>query len=197
MAATMTRWHAALLLVAMVLMARLAAADIAETNGARPDLVIADGVPEDFEDLTRATWALFIDAFPARRACVAPITVDAARQLNDRAAYDPARRLVTVRVPGTAPNLRASLVHEFAHHLEFTCPAQRALRPAFLVDQGLATHASWFTGATWERTPSEQFAEATTEYVLGRRHAHLRSVVTADAVHSIRVWARGTRVRHR
>lgn len=197
MSATVTRWHAALLLVAMVVMARLAAADTAETNGVAPDLVIADGVPEDFEALTRATWALFTDAFPARRACVAPVTVDAAWELNDRAAYDPARRLVTMRVPGTAPNLRASLVHEFAHHLEFTCPAQRALRPAFLADQGLGTHAPWFTGATWERTPSEQFAEATTEYVLGRRHAHFRSVVTADAVHTIRAWATGTRVKHR
>jgi hypothetical protein len=188
--ATVRRRKLALVLVSMTLMVRLAAADTVDTTGARPAVAIAEGVPGDFEDLALATWVVFTEAFPARRDCLASVTVDAAWVLDDLAAYDPSRRLVTVRIPGTAPNLRASLVHEFAHHLEFTCPAQRALRPSFLAAQGLSRDAPWFKGATWERTPSEQFAEATTEFVLGHRNAHVPTVVTAQAVQTVRTWAR-------
>ncbi len=190
MSATVRRRKLALLLVSMTLMV-LAATDTVDTTEARPTVAIAEGVPGDFEDLALATWVVFTEAFPARRDCLAPVTVDVARELDDLAAYDPSRRLVTVRIPGTEPNLRASLVHEFAHHLEFTCPAQRALRPSFLAAQGLSRDAPWFKGATWERTPSEQFAEATTEFVLGRRSAHVPMVVTAQAVQTVRTWARG------
>lgn len=181
----------ALLVAAMTSVVWLAAADFVETTESQSALVIAEGVPGDLADLARSTWTLYIEAFPARKDCLAPVTVDGAWELDDRAVYDPGRRLVTIRIPGTAPNLQASLVHEFAHHLEFTCPAQRSLRAAFLAAQGLSTDAAWFKGATWEETPSEQFAEATTGFVLGRRHAHVRTPVTVEAMHAISDWAGG------
>jgi hypothetical protein len=190
-AGTVRRWQVALLFISMTLMVRLGAADIGMTEP-RPILAMAAGVPTDFVHLARATWTRFTEAFPARQGCLAPLTVDASWELDDRAVYYPRQRLVAVRIPGTAPNLTATLVHEFAHHLEFTCRgAHRAFRPTFLAAQGLPPDSPWFQGVTWERTPSEQFAEATTEFVLGRRHAHRRTAATDEAIQAIRNWARG------
>jgi hypothetical protein len=187
----MDKSRAALLAITMIAVGVLAGAGTVKSTEKRATLSIAEGVPNDFEDLARATWDRFTDAFPARRKCLVPVTVDAAWDLADRAVYDPGRRLVTVRIPGTAPNLQASLVHELAHHLEFTCPAQKAMRAAFLRAQDLAVGAAWFKGPTWERTPSEQWAEATAEFVLHRRPAHGRITVTDAAVNAISDWATG------
>jgi hypothetical protein len=181
----------ALLVISVTSVVWLAAADPVKTTEAPASLTIAEGVPDDFEVLARGTWRRFVHAFRAHRECIAPVIVDAAWDLDDRATYDPGRRLIIVRVPGTAPNLQASLVHELAHHLDFTCPAQRSLRGAFLRAQGLSAGAAWWNGATWERTPSEQFAEATTEFVLERRPAHGRIFVRTEAVHTISDWAAG------
>lgn len=157
-------------------------------NG-RPGVARAERTPADVRALALATWERFRDAFPARRGCLGPVTVAGAWDLDDRATYDPGRRLVTIRIPGTAPNLRATLVHEFAHHLEFTCGAQRGLRAAFLAAQSLPAGSAWFEGDTWELIPSEQFAEATTEFVLGRRPPHARIAVTLEALRVIKTWA--------
>jgi hypothetical protein len=161
--------------------------------GTRPatDLTFANGMPEDLRHLTRVTWERFTRAFPARRDCLAPVMVDGVWELDDRATYEPGPRLVSVRIPGSAPNLEASLVHEFAHHLEFTCPEHRRLRSSFLAAQGSPKNAPWFEGRTWGSTPSEQFAEATTEFVLGRRPAHARIDVSRAAVRVIGSWAVG------
>lgn len=180
---------------ALVAAALLSAAS--HTGAARPSLRFAEGVPQDLRAVAAETWERFVAAFPARGECLRPVTVDGAWELADRATYDPHRRLVSVRIPATRPNLEASLVHEFAHHMEFTCRAHRSLRPRFLEARGLSSHAPWFEGATWERTPSEQFAEATTVFVLGRRPAHVRAPVTVGGVRAIRAWARATQLRHR
>jgi hypothetical protein len=177
---------------ALVAAALLAGAS--HTGAARSSLRFAEGVPPDLRAVAEETWDRFVAAWPARAGCVKPVTVEGAWELEDRATYDPHRRLVTVRIPGTRPNLEASLVHEFAHHLEFTCRAHRALRPRFLDARGLPSHTSWFEGATWEQTPSEQFAEAATVFVLGRRPAHLRTVVTLEGIRALRAWARTTQL---
>jgi hypothetical protein len=187
----MRRWRVVVMVIWITSIAWLAATR-AEQGTELQVLTVADGMPRDFEHLARDTWQGFMDAFPARRGCLDPVTVDAAWSLDDRAAYDPGRRLVTVRIPGTAPNLQASLVHEFAHHLEFTCSAHRTLRPRFLRAQGLSPGASWFKGEAWELTPSEQFAEAATEYVLGRRPSHSRTAVSKAALRVVSDWAAGT-----
>jgi hypothetical protein len=154
------------------------------------DLTVVGGSPSDLRALVVATWDRFVDAFPARRSCLGALTVRGAWELKDRASYDPARRLVTVRIPGTAPNLQASLVHEFAHHLEFSCPEQRNVRAAFLAVQDLPRSASWFDGPSWETTPSEQFAEAVVHMVVGRP-AHPAVVINPGCVALLRAWGRG------
>lgn len=162
-----------------------------EAERGRPELTFAANVPGDVRALASTTWRRFVDAFPAARGCFVPAALTSGIELEDRAAYDPDRRVIAVRIPGTAPNLEASLVHEFAHHLEFTCPALRSIRGAFLAAQDLPPGSAWFEAPTWETTPSEQFAEATIEAVLGRRPAHVRIPITAEAVGVIRAWARG------
>jgi hypothetical protein len=176
----------------------LAATGVAAEGGpARPELVFADGVPSDVRALADGTWKRFTDAFAGRWACLAPVTVTAAWSLDDRAGYDPDSRLVRIRIPGTAPNLAASLVHEFAHHLEFTCPEHWSLRASFLSAQDLDADAPWRAGETWSEIPSEQFAEATVRFVLGRAPAHRLVSVENEAVAVIRAWAAGDRLTHR
>ena len=155
-----------------------------------PRITFPEGTPEDLQRLATQTWAEFIAAFPGRRDCIGSVTVAPALELGDRAAYKPVAALVTVRVPGTAPNLRASLIHEFAHHLDHTCSRVRPFRRRFLAAQGFATTRPWFAGATWEQTPSEQFADAAVEIVLGRT-SWLRLHAREAALQELRAW--GTR----
>ncbi|MGH2579418.1 MAG: hypothetical protein ACRDHK_03390 [Actinomycetota bacterium] len=153
------------------------------------DLMITGASPDDLRALIVATWDRFVEAFPARRSCLAPVSVQGAWELDDRGSYDPVRRLVMVRIPGTAPNLRDSLVHEFAHHMEFTCPEHHDVRVPFLVAQALPPSASWFEGRSWEITPSEQFAEAVVRVVLGPP-AHPTVLILPRSVALLRAWAR-------
>lgn len=174
--------------VLMMGLVPLSAADVPAALK-EPPLIVAPGMPDDLQHLARIMWHRFVRAFPARARCLDAITVDGEWKLHDRAYYDPDRRLVTVRIPGTAPNLAASLVHEFAHHLEFTCPEQVEFRHAFLLAQGLKDGSPWWEGATWEQTPSEQFAEAVAEYVLRERPTHATTTTTERALKAIRHWA--------
>ena len=164
------------------------AADGASTD--RPALRFADDVPNDVRQLAVATWDRFLAAFPARLACVADVTLEGAWTYGARAHYDPDARLVTLRIPGTAPNLSASMVHEFAHHVEFTCSAQRSMRPEFLAAQGIAPGTRWRAGHTWFDKPSEQYAQAVIQVVLGPQPNPL-VVVRPAALGVIRRWGRG------
>jgi hypothetical protein len=163
----------------------------ATTGSGMPALTFAPGTPRDLRSLASDTWERFGEAFPARTDCMDPVELAGAWELRDRATYDPEDGLVTVRIPGTAPNLRASIVHEFAHHLEFTCAAHEDLRRRFLAAQGLPPDTVWFDGPSWERTPSEEFAEATVVLVVGRP-GHLRIRVQPAALAAIREWAQGS-----
>jgi len=154
------------------------------------DLTITGASPDDLRALIVETWDRFVEAFPTRRSCLAPVTVQGAWELDDRASYDAGRRLVTVRIPGTAPNLRDSLVHEFAHHMEFTCPEQHDVRVPFLSAQALPRSATWFEGVSWETTPSEQFAEAVVQVVVGPP-AHPSVLIHPRSVALLRAWGRG------
>jgi hypothetical protein len=171
---------------ALTLVAGVAAG---EAPPGRPRIAYDPAVPGDLRAVADGAWTAFTDAFRARWACIPDVRLTDAWQLPVRARYDPTLRLVTVRVPGTAPNLRATMVHEFAHHLEFGCPPLRQLRPAFLAAQGIAAGTSWLRGASWNRIPSEQFAEATVRYVLGRS-ARPRVLVTPGALAILRRWSR-------
>ncbi|MEA3503067.1 MAG: hypothetical protein U9R47_09860 [Actinomycetota bacterium] len=159
---------------------------------ARPDgppaLRFDDTVPNDLRALAAETWQDFLAAHPARQDCIPPVALSAAWDLDDRAEYRPGSETVVIRVPGTAPNLRTGLIHEFAHHVEFTCPSHEELRPAFLAAQGLPASTNWFDGDTWETTPSEQYAEATVEVILGRRAHHGGISISEETAAVVRRW---------
>ena len=156
----------------------------------RPAIHFADPAPSDLRDLATTTWARFLDAIPARWACVPDVTLRGAWTFRNRASYDPDSEIVTLRIPGTAPNLAASMVHEFAHHVEFACHEQRPLRSRFLDAQGIPPGTPWRDGPEWSDIPSEQYAQAMIQVVLGRQPNPLVPITPA-AVAAIRDWGRG------
>jgi len=187
--------RAAALIVALALLASAQPPTVA----ARPALVMDDSVGADLAALAEETWEQFLAAFPARQGCVGEVRLRARATLDARATYDPDARTVTVRVPGTPAMLASALLHEWAHHLEFHCPAHVALRPAFLAAQRLPPDTPWrperapsaSSASPWADIPSEQYAEAVVALVLGGRpvprHAHL----TPEAIRVVGRWAAG------
>ena len=164
-----------------------------------PKLIIDESVASDFEGLAAETWAQFLRVFEARSDCFGDVRLRATRTLDSRAGYDPESATVTVRVPGTPALLQGALVHEWAHHVEFQCEAHQDLRPAFLAVQGLPPDTRWRPDdapadtpiSAWANIPSEQYAEATIELVLGRRQIPTKVRVTRAAVRIIEEWAAG------
>ncbi|GMQ84567.1 MAG: hypothetical protein BMS9Abin07_0131 [Acidimicrobiia bacterium] len=157
-----------------------------------PALRFDETVPDDLRTLATGTWQDFLTAHRGRQDCFPPVALSAAWELDDRAEYRPGSATVLIRVPGTAANLRRGLIHEFAHHVEFTCPEHAELRPEFLAAQGFPASTDWFGGDGWETTPSEQYAEATVEVVLGRRAHHGGIVISDEAVAIVRRWGSGS-----
>ncbi len=154
-----------------------------------PQLRFDSSVPSDLQELATDVWAQFLEYHPARLDCIGDVTLHAAWELDTRGEYQPDTATVVVRVPGTPATLSDELVHEFAHNVEFTCPQQEELRPAFLSAQGFPTDTAWFDGADWKTTPSEQYAEATVQYVLGDRTLRQGIDLTNDAIAVVRNWA--------
>ena len=160
--------------------------------GTDPVLSFHHDVPADLRALAEETWDDFLQAHPARLGCVSPVMLEAAWELDNRAEYRPGTATLTVRVPGTPATLRSELIHEFAHHLEFTCPEHVDLRPQFMRAQGFPAEATWYEGDTWETTPSEQYAEATVELITGRRAHRGGVVLTAEAIDVVSKWGLGS-----
>ncbi len=164
-----------------------------------PRLIVGESVADDFRALAEETWAEFLAVFRYRTDCFGDVRLRAVYDLDSRAAYDPTTATVFVRVPGSPALLRSALVHEWAHHVEFQCPAQRALRAPFLAAQGQPPETPWRpAGATaempndeWAAIPSEQYAEATVALVLGRRQIPTKARVAPEAVEVVRRWAAG------
>ena len=162
-----------------------------------PRLMADDTVADDFRILAEETWGQFLAVFPARTDCFGDVYLHAAYNLNSRAAYDPDTATVTVRVPATPVMLQSALVHEWAHHIEFQCDAQKELRAAFLAAQGLPADTLWRPDddpahtpeSAWATIPSEQYAEAVIELVLGRRQIPTTARVSVEAVQVIAEWA--------
>ncbi len=164
-----------------------------------PRLIVDDSVADDFATLAQTTWQQFVTVFRSRADCFGDVYLHAATHLDSRAAYNPKTKIVTVRVPGTPAMLTSALVHEWAHHIEFQCPAQKELRGAFLAAQGLPPDTQWRPDDTpantpesaWATIPSEQYAEATIEVVLGSRSIPTTARVAPEAAHVIARWAAG------
>lgn len=165
----------------------------------RPQLVLDGSVAGDLAALAGETWAQFLYALDGRTACFGDVNLRASRTLADRAVYEPATATVTVRVPGTRALLQSALIHEWAHHVEFQCKAHEELRGAFLVAQGLPPDTQWrpdgapaeLPASLWAEIPSEQYAEAMIEFVLGSRQMPTSAPVKREAVRVIAEWAAG------
>ncbi|MCX7671484.1 MAG: hypothetical protein N2439_15615 [Anaerolineae bacterium] len=166
----------------------------------RPRLSADASVADDLRALAQETWEQFLVAFAGRTACFGDVILVASFDLADRAAYEPRTAVVTVRVPATAAMLQSALIHEWAHHVEHQCVAHGELRSAFLAAQGLPAETPWRPaaaetaqedGAAWAATPSEQYAEAAVEVVLGHRPIPTAARVSPAAVAVLRAWAAG------
>ncbi len=153
-----------------------------------PSLEFADGTPDDVRRLAAETFTVVSDAFPAHHDCLGGVTVATERELEGRAAYLPETGTVVLRIPATAAQLRRSLVHELGHHLEHACDGHVALRPRFLEARGFVDQP-WFEGTTWEDTPSEQWASAVVEYVLGDRDPRSGVFLSPDILDMVEDWA--------
>ena len=156
-----------------------------------PKLIIDDSVARDFRTLAQESWELFLTLFQARTHCFGDVYFRADSTLSDRATYDPDTATVTIKVPGTPAMLQGALVHEWAHHIEFQCEEHKELRPPFLEAQGLPPDTPWRGGHIWAEIPSEQYAEATIDLVLGRRNIPTEIRVSPEAIRVIETWAMG------
>lgn len=174
---------------AVLIGAVVAVVAIGATAG--PGLRFTDGTPDDLRAVTSKAWERFVDAVPACAGRLDGLTVGVAWQLPDRARYEPGPALVLIRAPGTAGNLEATLLHEFAHHAEHRCPPSAAFRRRFVAAAGLPSGIAWFGGDAWERIPSERFAEAAVRHVLGEPPPHVLITVEPDEVRAVAAWAAG------
>lgn len=158
------------------------------TGSARPNLKFDATVAADFRALANETWTEFLSTFAARSDCFGNVTLQTDRTLESRALYDPKTATVTVRVPGTPAFLQAALVHEWAHHVEFQCDAHQSLRPRLLALLDLPADTPWRTDTAWADTPSEQYAEAVVELVLGEHPLPTKIRVVPEVVREIERW---------
>lgn len=185
----------ALILIALVALAGGAIPG----SGQRPRLIFDGSVGADLRALAVETWDRFLTAFRARTDCFGDLYLRAAYSLDSRAGYDPDTATVIVQVPGTAAMLQSGLIHEWAHHVEFRCPAHWSLRPAFLAAQGLPPDTPWrpdglpagMPAREWAQIPSEQYAEATIEVVLGTQPIPAPVPISREAIEVIKKWAAG------
>ncbi len=172
------------------------------SSGARPPLprlLADDSVGDDLRAVAVEAWQLTLAAFRGRSDCFGDVRLRTAPNLAGRGSYDPATATVTVRVPATAAMLQSALIHEWAHHIEFQCAAHSALRPAFLAAQRLPADTPWrpdrapaaMPESAWAMIPSEQYAEAVVELVLGSRPIPTTARVRVEAIQAIAEWAAG------
>ncbi len=164
---------------------------LAACSSPPPDLLIGETMAGDFTAVANETWDEFEVFARARLDCFGPVTVQASTSLEDRAQYEPQTRTITVLVPRSIPSLRESLVHELAHHVEHDCADHLAARPALLAVMGFVPGEPWFEGERWPDTPSERFAEATVELLLGDRERAADVFLSEDELAAVAAWWSG------
>ena len=135
-----------------------------------PMVRLAQAVPADVERETRTAVAEFVEVFGARRACIPTAHVVLVRDVDGGdARYLADSAVIEIQIPTTPARFRESLVHELAHHVEHTCAAFADLRDKWLSRSGDDT---WSRQERWEDRPTEQWAEAAVDLVLGERLLH-------------------------
>ena len=163
-----------------------------------PRVMVDDSVAPDFALVIRETWWQFLNFFGARTDCFGDIRIVAVQTLSDQARYDPATATVWVHVPETASLLKAALIHEWAHHIEFQCAAQVEMRTAFLAAQDLPINTPWraangsvnLRSYLWATIPSEQYAETVAVSVLDNRGLRTAVPISEQGIQVVTAWAR-------
>lgn len=156
-----------------------------------PQLHFDASVAEDFRTLANDTWVLFLSTFEGRTNCFGDVTLRTDKTLSSRAAYDPNSATVTVRVPGTPAFLQAALVHEWAHHVEFHCAEHQSVRAEIIAALELPVDTTWQFDHSWAESPSENYAEAAVELVLGDHPLPTKIRVKPEVVQILSDWAVG------
>lgn len=177
----------ALVLVLVVIGIGAAVRARAESSEAEPVVRMRQRVPPVVEQEVRATVAAFVVVFAARRECIGGAELDLVRHVDDGdARYVAAEDLIEIEIPTSPRRFRESLVHELAHHVEHSCSDADRLRS----DVKAAIGATDWTGQDrWEQRPSELWAEAVVELVLGDRVRFERSLpLDARVVGAARRW---------
>ncbi|MPZ54792.1 MAG: hypothetical protein GEU79_19055 [Acidimicrobiia bacterium] len=145
-----------------------------------------DSLPPDLAVVVDEVRSEMITALPRLAECVSEATIEHAWELDDRAQYLPESGTVIVRVPATEPQLRVSIVHELAYHVDLGC--ELAPRRAFLKSQGFVHGTTWKDGPSWEQTPSEQFAVAVALVVTGSNDSLRPVTIDEDTDALIKKW---------
>lgn len=178
-------------IVLVVLAAVAALAVLASARPFEPGLRFTDETPRDLRAVATRAWDRFTAALPGRVDCLGDVRVGVAWQLRNRARYEPRLALILIRAPGTAGNLEASLLHEFAHHAEHRCPLSAGFRRRFVRAAGLPAGTAWLGGDAWDRIPSERFAEASVHHVLGEPPPHILIAIHPEEVRAVATWGAG------
>lgn len=153
-----------------------------------PKIVFGANTPDDLRGLVDEVWTRFRAALPASDECLGEVRLEGDWDLAEQGEYRSLTATITVGIPGPPSRLSHTIVHELAHHLEAACPTQLDLRGPFLIAQDLAPDTEWFAGSEWEDIPSEQFAEAVVQVVLGWPAVHYRMELSPEAVELVRRW---------
>jgi hypothetical protein len=153
-------------------------------------LTVAADTPADVRALAAETWDRFTAALPTARACLRPATLSGVWSFDERADYDRMTATIRLRIPSTAANLEATLLHELGHHLDASCP-ELGRRAAFLAATGTDPATPWWTGEDWSSTPAERYAEAVARVVLGAPPPHVLIDLDPAEVEAVRAWALG------
>lgn len=158
---------------------------------AKADLIAEQDLPADVKAEVAETWAAFLDAFGPRRQCFSDVSLLLVREVEDGdAKYVFDGSVIEIQIPTSPRRFRESLVHELAHHVEYTCASFGALRARFAQTLGVPVD-QWFSGDDWEDVPSEKYAETVVEVVNGERVRHVGAMPLEPALLDVvRSWAR-------
>jgi hypothetical protein len=139
------------------------------------------------EQELRATVAEFVAVFAPRQGCTGGAELHLVREIDDGdARYVAAEALIEIEIPTSPRRFRESLVHELAHHVAHACPDADVLRADVMTAVGAI---DWNGQERWDQRPSELWAEAVVEIVLGERIRFGRSIaLDADLVRAARRW---------
>lgn len=159
------------------------AAPLAACAGDAPfaRIVVRQDVPADVAAEIATVEERYRSVFADRLDCIGDVSLWLVSDVDGGdARYLPGRSWIEVEIPTSPARFRDSLAHELAHHVEASCEAGDELRRALIAvaDPG----GQWDGQERWEDRPSEQWAEAVVQLLLGERVRYGRRMPMSDEV---------------